>query len=148
MIYEQHPHRRYNPLRREWVLVSPHRSNRPWQGQSEAPVNEKRPPHDPACYLCAGNERANGVTNPEYSGPYVFDNDFPALLKDTPPDEDSASPLFRSRTVRGTSRVICFSERHDLTLPGRHDNTGTSGDQFGLNARHLQPACIVGGRHL
>ena len=117
MRYEQFPHRRYNPLTREWVLVSPHRSLRPWQGQSEIPETEDRPPYDPGCNLCAGNTRASGVRNPDYSGPYVFDNDFPALLKDTPPDEDNASPLFRSRTVRGTSRVICFSERHDLSLP-------------------------------
>lgn len=117
MQFEQHPHRRYNPLTREWVLVSPHRGNRPWQGQSETPVNEMRPPHDAGCYLCAGNERANGVANPDYKGPFVFENDFPALLKDTPYYEASASPLFQSRTARGTSRVICFSERHDLTLP-------------------------------
>ena len=117
MIFEQHPHRRYNPLTREWVLVSPHRSNRPWQGQSEAPVSRQRPPHDAGCYLCAGNERANGVSNPDYTGPFVFENDFPALLKDTPLHEDTSSPLFQSRTAWGTSRVICFSERHDLTLP-------------------------------
>lgn len=117
MIFEQNPHRRFNPLTREWVLVSPHRGNRPWQGQSEAPVNNQRPPHDSGCYLCAGNERANGVRNPDYTGPFVFENDFPALLKDTPFHENTDSPLFQSRTARGTSRVICFSERHDRTLP-------------------------------
>lgn len=117
MDFEEHPHRRYNPLRREWVLVSPHRSRRPWQGQSEDPVPVERPPHDPSCYLCSGNRRANGATNPEYTGPFVFENDFPALLKDTPSEASMESPLFQAQSVRGTSRVVCFSERHDLTLP-------------------------------
>lgn len=116
MDFEEHPHRRYNPLRREWVLVSPHRSRRPWQGQSEEPLSDLRPPHDPNCYLCSGNTRASGAVNPDYSGPYVFENDFPALLKDTPAGEEKTSPLFQARTVSGTSRVICFSERHDLTM--------------------------------
>ncbi|MFZ4813966.1 MAG: UDP-glucose--hexose-1-phosphate uridylyltransferase [Phototrophicaceae bacterium] len=111
------PHRRYNPLRGEYVLVSPHRTKRPWQGQQEKPAVEGRPMHDPKCYLCAGNERANGEFNPHYEHTYVFTNDFAALLPDAdqPPVPDH--PLFIATPVRGTCRVICFSPRHDLTLP-------------------------------
>ena len=117
MDLEAHPHRRFNPLRGEWVLVSPHRGQRPWQGQSEDPVVDARPAHDPSCFLCAGNRRVNGVINPDYVGPHVFENDFPALLKDTPKETDTNSPLFQVQSARGTSRVICFSERHDLAMP-------------------------------
>lgn len=110
------PHRRYNPLLREWLLVSPHRTQRPWQGQVEAPTPETRPAYDPTCYLCPGNVRANGEHNPDYSGTYVFTNDFPALLLDTEEGEFHQGDLLRARTERGTSRVVCFSPRHDLTL--------------------------------
>ena len=111
------PHRRYNPLKGEWVLVSPHRNKRPWQGQQEKLVVEEKPQHDPGCYLCAGNTRNSGATNPDYKGPFVFPNDFPALLEDTPHGGTTGDPLFRADNVRGTARVMCFSERHDLTLP-------------------------------
>ncbi|MCG8508143.1 MAG: UDP-glucose--hexose-1-phosphate uridylyltransferase, partial [Rhodospirillales bacterium] len=115
--FTAYPHRRHNPLTDEWVLVSPHRNQRPWLGRTEATGPEKKLAHDPDCYLCAGTTRANGNVNPDYVGPYVFDNDFPALLSDAPQAETSADELFRAKTVRGTARVICFSERHDLTLP-------------------------------
>ena len=115
------PHRRYNPLKDEWVLVSPHRNKRPWQGKSESAPVVNKPAHDPACYLCPGNMRVNGVENPAYTGPYVFTNDFPALLEqqgtggDLSADLPSAS-LLRAEPVSGTARVICFSEQHNLTL--------------------------------
>jgi UDPglucose--hexose-1-phosphate uridylyltransferase len=113
----EHPHRRFNPLTGEYVLVSPHRAKRPWQGQVEKLPADDRPAYDPACYLCPGNTRTGGATNPDYKHTYVFSNDFPALLAEAPAAGESGSPLFRTESVRGTARVICFSPRHDLTLP-------------------------------
>lgn len=110
------PHRRFNPLRGEWVLVSPHRTKRPWQGQVEKAAPDNRPQHDPKCYLCPGNTRANGETNPKYDSTFVFTNDFSALLPDTPESNPPADQLLKVQAVKGECRVICFSPRHDLTL--------------------------------
>jgi UDPglucose--hexose-1-phosphate uridylyltransferase len=112
----QQPHRRRNPLTGEWVLVSPHRTQRPWLGQVEQSPADARPSYDPHCYLCPGNERAAGTQNPEYHSTYVFTNDFAALLPDTPEQDIGDHPLLQAHGERGTSRVICFSPRHDLHL--------------------------------
>jgi len=114
---KKHPHRRYNPLTREWVLVSPHRTKRPWQGGRQELKGEKRPQHDPNCYLCPGNQRAGSDKNPKYTSTFVFTNDFAALLPDTlQAGKNTTFPLMYEQPVQGTCRVICFSPRHDLSL--------------------------------
>ena len=110
------PHRRLNALTGDWVLVSPHRTARPWQGQVEDIKPERRPAYDPACYLCPGNERAGGAHTPEYAATYVFDNDFAALKPDTTPERVDDGGLLVAESERGICRVVCFSPRHDLTL--------------------------------
>lgn len=122
------PHRRYNPLLDEWVLVSPQRNLRPWQGQNEAQESESSLSHDPNCYLCAGNPRSGGQMNPAYTSCFVFDNDFPALdMRKVVPDldiEDSnldnwgSDSFFRVKAAKGINRVVCYSPRHDLTMAG------------------------------
>jgi len=111
------PHRRINPLTGESVLVSPHRAKRPWLGQVEKAPAENLPQYDPTCYLCPRNERAGGVMNPDYDSTFVFDNDFAALLPNPFLNHASDHPLFASVAESGLCRVVCFSPRHDLTLP-------------------------------
>lgn len=116
-------HRRLNPLTGEWVLVSPRRTDRPWQGKVEGVSQELIAAYDPACYLCPGNERAGGARNPQYATTFVFDNDFSALQRDAPPESSSAlkhnlpnRDFLNAKPERGICRVGCFSPRHDLTL--------------------------------
>jgi UDPglucose--hexose-1-phosphate uridylyltransferase len=112
------PHRRLNPLTREWILVSPHRAKRPWLGQVEKEPAQSVAEYDPGCSLCPGNERAGEVHNPAYTGTFVFDNDFAALLPDAPRQMKKNKPsLLISEPERGICRVVCFSPRHDLSLP-------------------------------
>ena len=116
-LLQEAPHRRFNPLTREWVLVSPHRTKRPWLGKVEKRGDADLPAYDPSCYLCPGNERADGARNPKYSSTFAFDNDFAALLPDGPSFELDEGGLLVARAERGICRVICFSPRHDLTIP-------------------------------
>jgi UDPglucose--hexose-1-phosphate uridylyltransferase len=114
--WKQDPHRRYNPLTREWVLVSPQRTARPWQGQIEKDAAAPPVEYDPQCYLCPGNARAGGLRNPAYTSTFVFDNDFAALQPDTRLDRFERDGLLVAESEPGICRVVCFSPRHDLTL--------------------------------
>jgi UDPglucose--hexose-1-phosphate uridylyltransferase len=114
--WTQDPHRRFNPLTREWVLVSPHRTQRPWQGQMEKEAAAAQPEYDPTCYLCPGNSRAGGVRNPAYPSTFVFDNDFAALRPATPLDTFEQEGLLIAQSEPGICRVVCFSPRHNLTI--------------------------------
>lgn len=112
-----HSHRRLNPLTGEWIQVSPHRAKRPWQGKEEKTAEEQKAEYEPKCYLCPGNDRAGEAENPEYESTFVFTNDFSALKPDVPSDTANNSKLLVAKGEKGICRVICFSPRHDLTLP-------------------------------
>jgi len=114
--WNQDPHRRFNPLTREWVLVSPHRTQRPWQGQLEKDQLTSQADYDPECYLCPGNSRAGGERNPNYASTFVFDNDFATLKPGTPPNRFEREGLLIAESEPGICRVVCFSPRHDLTI--------------------------------
>ncbi len=119
MNYQDHPHRRYNPLSDQWIKVSPHRTKRHWQGQREHARHPDTPSYDPGCYLCPGNSRAGNLKNPVYERTFAFDNDFAALLSSTPEGvsvSEGPAGLLQAKTERGRCRVICFSPRHDLTM--------------------------------
>jgi UDPglucose--hexose-1-phosphate uridylyltransferase len=113
------PHRRFNPLTREWVLVSPQRATRPWLGQVEKVPAASIPSYDPTCPLCPGNKRASGEVNENYTQTFVFDNDFPALLRERSAVEllPTTQSLLKAEPETGRCQVICFSPRHDLSLP-------------------------------
>lgn len=111
------PHRRYNPLTGEWLLVSPHRAKRPWMGQVEKHTTDRLPVYDPDCYLCPGNRRAGGKLNPKYNSTFLFTNDFSSLLTETPEGCLNENELFVAESEHGVCKVICFSPRHDLAIP-------------------------------
>lgn len=113
----QLPHRRLNPLNGEWILVSPHRLDRPWQGKTEEVAAPSTVSHDPKCYLCPGNTRNTGSQNPDYTTTYIFDNDFPAILPEGPASEQNeCNGLIQQHSETGICRVICFSPAHNVTL--------------------------------
>ena len=142
--WQTRPHRRFNPLRGEWVLVSPHRLARPWQGAEVAPASSARPEYDPGCYLCPGNERAGGSRNPHYETTYVFDNDYAALLPEMPLERIDDG-LLTARGETGLCRVVCFSPRHDLDIARMHPEQVTSViDTWAAQYRELSGLPYVG----
>ncbi|KAL1518374.1 hypothetical protein ABEB36_002006 [Hypothenemus hampei] len=112
----EHQHLRYNPLKDEWILVSPHRALRPWSGQTETLATEQVPRFDPSNPLCPGVKRASGIVTPNYTTTYVFTNDFPALLEEGPEPDQTEDPLFQTRSAKGTCKVMCYHPHSDMYL--------------------------------
>jgi UDPglucose--hexose-1-phosphate uridylyltransferase len=139
----KHPHRRFNPLLREWILVSPHRTDRPWQGQVETAAPNATPQYDPACYMCPGNKRSTGAANPDYGNVFVFDNDFPALLSNTPAGDSKVQAILVSQTETGICGVLCFSPRHDFPALLSNTPAGDSNVQDLLVAQTETGICRV-----
>lgn len=129
MSMQTHSHRRKNLLTGEWMLVSPHRTQRPWQGQVDDPEGDGGVAYDPSCYLCPGNDRAGGVKNPGYVGGFAFDNDF-AALSPVSELEATGNPLFEAQPESGCCRVVCFSEQHHLRLAVMDDEGVTQALNF------------------
>src|SRR5690606_3719258 len=115
--FSQHSHRRFNPLTGEWIQVSPHRAKRPWQGQVEKIADAPALSYDPTCYLCPGNPRSTGSNNPQYQSTYTFRNDFSALVDDVPEGDINIGDLIIAKSEKWICKVICFSPRHDRTIP-------------------------------
>lgn len=109
-------HRRYNPLTDEWILVSPNRTQRPWQGQTEDSTKVSKPRYDPNCYLCPNNIRANGEKNPDYNSTFIFINDYSSLNMNNDDEEIEVNNLIKARAEKGICKVICFSPRHDFNF--------------------------------
>ncbi len=114
---KEHSHTRLNILTGDWILVSPHRMKRPWQGKIEDLQQDEKPAYDPQCYLCPGNKRADGSINPDYQKPFSFVNDYSALLADSPAGEYNVENLLSAKSESGICKVICFSPQHNVTLP-------------------------------
>jgi UDPglucose--hexose-1-phosphate uridylyltransferase len=114
---KEHSHTRLNILTGDWILVSPHRMKRPWQGKVEELPKDDRPIYDLNCNLCPTNKRSDGTVNPDYEDTFVFTNDFSALLSETPQGEINEGDLLVAKSESGICRVICFSPDHSLTLP-------------------------------